>query len=82
MGSTVLILNGSMIVLKESVMVMLLERSRRHGCQVSRGPMLPAKAPLLRRPLEPLADPRQEVVNGHLGDPVEQGAIGDFPDQP
>src|SRR5450759_11558 len=42
-GSTVLILNGSMIVLKESGIVMLIERSRRHGGPALRGPMVPLR---------------------------------------
>jgi hypothetical protein len=66
-------LKGSMIVLKESGIVMLIERSRRHGRRALRGPMVPARARLLPRRLEPLADPREELVNGHLRDPVEHG---------
>jgi hypothetical protein len=66
MGSTVLILNGSMIVLKGSGMVMLL----------------PARGRLLLGPIEPLADPLEEVFDRHLGDPVKQSAIGDLPEHP
>jgi hypothetical protein len=65
-GSTVLILKGSMIVLKESGAVMFLS----------------ARARLLPDMIQPRADPLEEVFDGHLGDPVKQSAIGDFPEHP
>src|ERR1700693_5156603 len=81
-GSTVLILNGSMIVLEEPGIVMLIERSRLQGRPALRDPMVRARARLLPLRLEPLADPREAVVNGHLGDPVEPSAVGDLPSRP
>ena len=82
MGSTVLILNGSMIVLNESGLVMLVEGSVRRSLWAVQGPIVPPRARLLLGPLEPLGDPLEEVFDCHFGDPVKQSPVGDFSDEP